>query len=361
MLLGVTPLAMAATAVAVIGPGNDPSVAVDGAGTAFIAYNDNANTGAPPDSLHYCRLPRGQGYCDVRLTFAVDGTALSRPQVFVDGQTVRILTYSYGLTGPQFALDFVLTSTDGGVTFGAPVAVGTLSPYDAIAGPGPTGISMVTENNGNAPYQRVDANGPVTTASANFGSAYTGQMAVGLVNPATPMVTLTDSASAAFRVYVGSGDVNDPANWSAAQPIGTGQYPRMAGGPSGLFLQTTADTMGINPRLDVRRYDGSSFGAPISIPIGDGGAFNYLTQDAGGTLYSVWPDNTCASGCPTLRYASSADGVSSWRVGDMGTFAQQVNNPWAAVAPDHLGVAVFDTAQGTARQVRAVALASILR
>lgn len=355
VLLASSPLALAAAPV-VLGPGNTPGVAVNGAGTGFIAYNDNDNTTLPANAVvHYCRLPRGATACDVKLDFGFPGTTGSRPQVFVAGQTVRILAYRYALPGTDFALDFVLASTDGGLRFTAPVAVGTLAPYAAVAGPGPTGISLVTDANANTPYQRVDANGPLTHAEADLGTQYPYTSAVGLVNPTTPLVTFSaGDGTAAFRVFGGSGDVNDAANWSPAQVIGPGSYGRLAGGPSGLFSQMTAD----NPkRLDLRRYNGSVFGTPVSIRIGDGGASNYLTQDAGGTLFSLWPDNTCSPGCPKLRYATSPDGA-SWRTADLLALNQQINNPWAAVAADHRGYAVIDTGQGTARQVYAVPLAS---
>ncbi|HEX6743407.1 MAG TPA: hypothetical protein VF087_04315, partial [Solirubrobacteraceae bacterium] len=78
-----------------IGAGHKPGVAVDAAGTAYIAwYGPESNT----TSLNFCRLPRGAGACDARALIAAPGTTLSRPFVTVDGATVRVVSYRYGLT-----------------------------------------------------------------------------------------------------------------------------------------------------------------------------------------------------------------------------------------------------------------------
>ncbi len=369
VLLGSTSPAHAATPI-LLGAGNRPAVAVNGAGTAFIAYLDNDDdptTSAPDAVVHYCRLPRGATVCDHRLDFALEGTTLTRPHVFVEGQTVRILAFRYGLSGANFAADYVLSSTDGGRTFGAPVAAGTVNPYDAVAGPGPNGISLVGDKGGrNGLYQRVDAtspfpvdiNGRSTLGSAELSpgrDAYS--PAVELVNPTTPLVTFNFlDGTAAFRVFGGTGEVNDAANWSPAQVIARdGEYGQLAQGPSGLFSQLDAE----NPkRLDVRRYNGSTFGAPTSIPIAEGGPTSYLAQDPGGMLFSLWVENSVIGG-PRMRYASSPDGV-SWRTAQLlafNTIDRQMGEVRAGAAPDHLGYAVVDSGQGNARQVYAVPLA----
>src|SRR4051812_38958163 len=82
-----------------IGSGSLPGIAVDGAGTAFIAYN-GTETGSPP---HFCRLPRGASACDVALTLpiAANTDSLSRPVVSLAGGRVTIVVHRYG---PQTAL-----------------------------------------------------------------------------------------------------------------------------------------------------------------------------------------------------------------------------------------------------------------
>jgi hypothetical protein len=93
------PAGALAAAPLTIGSGHKPGVAVDGAGTAYIAwYGPESKV----TSLHFCRLPRGAGACDVASTIAAPGTTLSRPFVTVDGTTVRVVSYRYGLTGARF-------------------------------------------------------------------------------------------------------------------------------------------------------------------------------------------------------------------------------------------------------------------
>src|SRR5262249_12944168 len=46
-----------------IGTGENPSVLVDGAGTAHVVWNEPVPGQA--DQLHYCRLPRGAAACSV--------------------------------------------------------------------------------------------------------------------------------------------------------------------------------------------------------------------------------------------------------------------------------------------------------
>ena len=116
-----------------IGTGHKPGVAVDPAGTAYIAwFGPESNT----TSLNFCRLPRGAGACDVATTIAAPGTTLSRPFVTVDGATVRVVSYRYGLTGARFDEIWEFTSVDGGATFDAGHPVG-IAPFDeAVRGPG---------------------------------------------------------------------------------------------------------------------------------------------------------------------------------------------------------------------------------
>src|SRR4051794_2303940 len=89
-LAAAVPCAAQAAAPVTIGPGVEPAVTVDAAGTAYIAWigNEPGTT-----TLHFCRLPRGAAACDLNAPVAVPGTSLTRPYVTVDGATVRIYTY----------------------------------------------------------------------------------------------------------------------------------------------------------------------------------------------------------------------------------------------------------------------------
>src|SRR4051812_19790812 len=91
-----------------IGAGVEPDVEVTPAGTAYIAW-----IGAEPSgntTLHFCRLPRGAGACDVNAPITTPGTSLTRPFVTVSGATVRVFSYRYGLNGPRFDAVYMFTS-----------------------------------------------------------------------------------------------------------------------------------------------------------------------------------------------------------------------------------------------------------
>ena len=60
---------------------------------------------------------------------------------------------------------------------------------------------------------------------------------VALIDGTTPLVVFEDgSSNAQMRRYTGSGDVNDPGNWTPALDIGHEDWPQLAGGPNGVFL-----------------------------------------------------------------------------------------------------------------------------
>ena len=180
-----------------IGTGHKPGVAVDAAGTAYVAwFGPEANT----TSLNFCRLPRGAGACDVRTTIAAPGTTLSRPFVTVDGATVRVVSYRYGLTGARFDEIWQFTSADGGATFDAGHPVG-IAPFDeAVRGPGDT-LSVTTnaESTGLA-VQNVPLDGSTAGTSQAILSAdhpYNGT--VGLAAPALVAVFADGSSNAQVR------------------------------------------------------------------------------------------------------------------------------------------------------------------
>jgi hypothetical protein len=82
----------------------------------------------------------------------------------------------------------------------------------------------------------------------------------------------------------------------------------------------------------------------------------HLTQDAAGRLHAVFAHNTAAG--LELDYASSDSG-SSWQSGPLSTqtnATQGIGALRAAIAPDHLGVAAWETASGASSQIRVVGL-----
>src|SRR4029450_13175131 len=79
-----------------------------------------------------------------------------------------------------------------------------------------------------------------------------------------------------------------------------------------------------------------------------------LTPDPAGRLHAVYSRGTAAGG--ELDYATSDDGT-RWQSGALVAGTNQgIGSLRAAVAPDHLGVAAWETPTGTSSDVRVVAV-----
>jgi hypothetical protein len=323
----VTPIA--------IGDGLQAAVTVDQAGNGHIAFIGPENT---TTSLHYCKLPRGASSCAVQTTIAAPGTSITRPYVVVNGNTVQVISYRYGLSGPNFAADILFTSTDGGASFDGGVEVGVNPFSDAALGPGNAVSTTTYAETGGMSYQRLPLDGSsagATRAVLSTDHPYTG--AVGLLDPNTPLATMDDgSDNLQFRRYTGSGDPNDAANWTPPQDVGSVRNPHIAAGPGGFFLIGGAP----DRTLQARAFNGTAFGGPVSIA-GETGETPqaHPTQDASGRLHVLLPQIT-ANGS-RLLYATSDNGV-NWEARQF-AFEPFASQTWISVAPDHHGFAGWES------------------
>ena len=352
ILVAATLLAAPAANAFTIGPGSRPGVAVDASGTAYIAWNGPEVQNVAP--LRFCRLPRGATACDAGAagSIATPGTSLSKPFIVVSGERVVIVQHRYGGDVPGFGALFAYTSLNRGVSFGAGRVVGRVPFEEAVAGPGDT-MSGATDAwaeglgfqnvplDGRAP---VDLNGVSTNPFAILSTTHPYQGTVGLVDASTPLTVFTNSGDAAqFRRYDGSGDLNDAGNWTAPVEIGSVRSPRLAGGPTGLFL------LGRDPQGSsfVRKFDGASFGPGVNL--GPSSVVQHLAQDAAGRLHAVF--SRSGQRGQDLIHAVSDDGR-AWRsstvvtqtLGDgSGGFFDHLR---VAAAADHRGVAVWRAGDG---------------
>ena len=122
-LLVVALAAPSAAEASAIGRGFGPGVAVDVAGTAYIAWSGPES---PAASLQFCRLPRGATRCDVAHAIAAPGTTTSRAFVTVSGSRVVVVQYRYPFTGTDAPGLYEFVSTNGGRSFAAGRVVGTI-------------------------------------------------------------------------------------------------------------------------------------------------------------------------------------------------------------------------------------------
>ena len=319
-----------------IGQGFGPGLALDDAGTAYIAWAGPDN----PASLQFCRLPRGAAACDISTAITAPGTTANRAFVTVSGARVAVVQYRYPQSGPEPAGMYEFISTNGGATFGAGRRVGTIPFFEAVNGPGATLSGVTDANSGGGLFQNVPLDGvsPATTGSAQlFGADHPYRGTVGFLGATAAVTAFTSGDDAAqFRRYDGTGSLNDAANWTPAIDLGFASYPKLAGGPAGLFLLASA----ADKSVFARKFDGSAFGSAVTIAQGADAPTLSAVQDAAARLHAVFARGD-ASGL-NLVYAASDDGA-TWRSGTVETQSPPVGiaETRVATAPDHVGVAVY--------------------
>lgn len=312
-----------------IGDGDSPNVTVDAVGTAHIAWRGAGSNSA---QLFYCRLPRGASACAPQTQIAAPGDSLSLPIAVANGNTVAVVSYRYGLSGPNFAQVMEFVSTDGGASFGGGTPIGTHAPYDYALGPG-AAVSIVTnaETVCGMCFERMPLDGGAAAGPAHLSNDHPYLGTVTLVNN-NPLAVFTDgSANAQFRAYTGSGDPNSEANWTPPVDIGPVDGPHLVSGPSGTFLLGATGLSG--HVMEARRFTGSAFGGPVTVS--QNARPDHAAQDAQGRIHAVAPEITAGPTSAALFYATSDDGV-NWATRQT-DFAQLPVRMRIAVAADHLG------------------------
>jgi hypothetical protein len=331
-----------------LGPGAMPGLAVDAAGTAYIAWSGPGS----PASLQFCRLPRGATACDIRHAIVAPGDTTSRAFVAVNGTRVIVVQYRYGASSKEYAF----TSTNGGASFGAGRSVGTLPFFDAVVGPGDTMSGVTSAQPVGGAFQNVPLDGasPEITGYAQLSGPadHPYQGTVALLGGLPLAVFTTGGDAAEYRRYDGSGSLNDDANWTLPVNLGVASHPRLASGPSGLFLLATT----AGETLYARKWTGASLGPPVAVASGAEPPTLAAFEDAGGRLHAVF-ERGDASG-RHLIHAVSDDGV-TWH---SGTAATQVagdggfGDPRVATGPDHVGVAVWADGPPGPQEIRVTAV-----
>lgn len=338
------PVASSAT-----GAGTLPSVAVDAAGTAYIAWRGTGD----PASLEFCRLPRGATACDARSAITAPGNTISRPFVVVLGARVEVAQFRYGGDVPGFSALYKFGSDDRGMTFAAGEVVGKVDFNEAVNGPGDTLSGVANASSIGGAFQNVPLGGGSSgeVYAQLWGVDHPYEGTVGMVDAATPLVVyLEGNGHGQFRRYDGSGDLNDAANWTPAVNLGSSDQPKLAGGPNGLFL-FAMDLSAPPYSVYVRKWNGTTFGTRAHIASGSEVPLDAF-QDAAGRLHLVY---THGRGPFALMHAVSDDGT-NWRTGVATVLAGRgINDTRVAVAPDHIGVTVW-SAGGNGGQIRVAAI-----
>jgi hypothetical protein len=140
-----------------------PSVAVDSAGTAYIAWAHEVVGGE--ELVEYCVLPAGATGCAHSGNLTVAGNKeqddhIERVQVLIDGTTVIVLANLYGVE-EEFAPAQEWQSTDGGATFNAVNGGKSVARATVDADTGAIGAVVVPGSDALG-YAAVTAEGPPT-------------------------------------------------------------------------------------------------------------------------------------------------------------------------------------------------------
>jgi hypothetical protein len=271
--------------------GNKPSVAVDAAGTAHVAWDevDNDNT----STTHYCRVARNGARClpGTERTFSpVPGDQdFGGPRVYLPSKgavlvvTSRCCTSADAPDGAVYGTrTFAIGSADGGATFGEPAWIGTQVPdVGATFSRGAFLAFGITADGDGTALQSASLAGftgaarTVTRKRADSGGVGT--------SPKGNVVAFADT-----RNNVVAGALKGDPNFATIRftKLGKGSDVVVTGGPSGvdLFYKTN----GRDQRYIVRRYKGTKAGkiaavSELGFPI-----FGNAFQDALGRVHAVW-------------------------------------------------------------------------
>jgi hypothetical protein len=286
--------------------GRNPQVLVDAAGTAHIVWTEEGGAGA--DVTRYCRLRRGSKSCDnpaasQRLVPPQPGDPQFNdeyyPRILAVGNDIAIISYRYPIvtTKPDGSASsnstYLWLSTDGGNSFSGPALVGDQEPSgDAVVfgSPDSPHIGLISDTQTGGTFFQSLAPGAYTGAKANLDEgdgnrAYGGTLAA--VGNGLAAAFADASGSGYVRTWPGTGDPNDPANWTPSPPALNGSEPRLAGGPGGTFLMSRAGLLGSAP-LQVRRLTGTSLGPPTQVSDTPSAGHHLLFEDPSGELFASW-------------------------------------------------------------------------
>ena len=256
---------------------------------------------------------------------------------------MRVLSYRYGFTSTPFDGVLLFTSTDGGATFGPGQLVGSIPFYDAVSGPGAS-VSLITSAvTEGMLFQNVPTDGSsVGTQKANFGTTHPYLGTVALIDGTTPLASSTAArAWACSAATTGAGNLNDAGLTGRRRRTSATPTTRASRRVRAASSSSSTDSARPPPagpplprRLRLRRRR-----SPVGAAPGES-AQDYMTQDPGGQLHVLLPQIT-ADGS-RLMHATSDDGV-TWTP-TQHAFEPLALQTRAAVAADHTGVAVWESA-----------------
>jgi hypothetical protein len=336
LLLLAAPSAATAKTVR-LGTGQNPGVAVDDAGTAYVAWQ--IDTYGPGDAVQFCLIPPRRSRCGSQVTIPFPGQGYNRSRASVLLPAPNVVDVIVPRTNGRGANSYRARSLDGGHTFGPAVAISGDGFLEAVQGPGGR-VGLV--------------DGPTTTRAGLFASdgssAATGGRTLGpfLEGVFTDIAASGEEVLAAggdaqtthaFRLGAG-GDPNKVAAWQQLDPA-KGREPALAGLPGGfaVMLEPSGPVAGY---LFVQRLEGATWSPPVSlIPAVNNNGFQ-LAGSSKGRLTAVVNYSAYR-----LVYMTSTDGGVLWSSDvNLGNFDEYPSGLEVATNASGAGAAVFADAFG---------------
>jgi hypothetical protein len=334
-----------------IGLGSDPGVAVDAAGTAHVAYNNDYvdDVGEP---LMYCAWPRGGRTCAPRPIVSDGASPSAQPALVQAGPAPGELTIVSGRSSLE-----VVRSFDAGATFTPPAAIGEARFFDGAFGP--NGVLALAFYNSLRPRSLA---GPAdATGLVNLNPGYQVNSEVGFNGVLPVMVTGAARPGIAVSSWTGQGDAYDPATWAGPFKIAESNDFALASGPRGLWLAYADFNHGGDNPIIVRKFGGQRFGKAHRVPVGrlGGGFVNgdlALAQSPAGEMVAVW----YRSPTDKMMYSASRTGKTWTPARVLATGVELPSDIKVALGPDGRGLAVWDENSGDDLNAVRVSVRSLL-
>jgi hypothetical protein len=327
----------------------------DAAGTAYIAWTRKSATGA--EQAVFCKIARGSK-CSSPILLPIPGAGTSATEsisgafpVFGTGSTVYVVA-------PRYVPDDVVlyTSEDGGASFGAGQVIPMADPNktnptevlrsgnEFLLGAYNAGLGFAAFNTtGSLGHFSLEEPGPGGVAASAMGLDSAGNPVEAYYNLSSPQYTID------FTRYIGAGPKGEEKDWSPAATVVNGDEPRLAGGASGLLMLSedyTSASEQYASQVDVRKFGGTSFGAPVTLyndahaELYEGGA---IAQSPAGHVAVVWPQYGGKE--PVMRLFTSSNGGAGFgapsTVANLGEGYQDQVNTQVAVNDDGGGWLTF--------------------
>jgi hypothetical protein len=290
-------------------------VVMDAAGNAYVAWTHASSNGLP-DTPMFCKIPPG-GTCDQPISLPIPGAVDNTDAVSGLFPILRSENAVW-VVGPRYSKgDLVVWGsynqgqdfTPAQIIEGAyskrsePANVLLLSSLLVAVGFNPgLGFGWGVPGLSAGPNYQFFSAGTVGGASAGL---------EGLYNPVIAYWSGTEPYEMSFYRYLGGETFDPETTWEGPIPIGGGYQAKLASDAGRLFMVSQDYAGGPRPsRVEVRRYQGASFGPPIMVTedtaaeAAIGGA---IAESPGGEVAVAWPGPKAADQTRVMRLFTSVN------------------------------------------------------